>query len=141
MRCAPLWTFAAISLLLILGCGKHTPDPTGSRRYYGDTPVPDYQVRLGKQLFEDHCAVCHGDDGGGGGFNSYNLNPAPRDLTDHDFQESLSDDRMADAIRFGGRFRGGSQNMPAWKGTLTSREVDLLVQYIRTLRDDETGGE
>ncbi len=99
-------------------------------------PVPPallpYEVRLGKITFAHYCQTCHGESGAGDGFNAFNLDPHPRDLSDPDFQKKKSDAELTDAIRRGGAGVGLSALMPPWGRTLSARQIDELVLYLRT---------
>ncbi len=96
------------------------------------TPLP-YEAGLGKVTFTHYCQTCHGETGAGDGFNAFNLDPHPRDLSDPAFQKKKSDAELADAIRRGGAGVGLSALMPPWGRTLSDRQVDELVLYLRTL--------
>lgn len=93
-----------------------------------------YEQQIGKQVFQTYCAGCHGDTGQGDGFNAFNLDPHPRDLSDPAFQKKTSAADLADAIRRGGAGVGLSSLMPPWGHTLNARQIDAVVLYIRTLR-------
>jgi cytochrome c oxidase cbb3-type subunit 3 len=95
-------------------------------------PLP-YEARLGKITFTHYCQTCHGESGAGDGFNAFNLDPHPRDLSDPDFQKKKNDAELADAIRRGGSGVGLSALMPPWGHTLSARQIDELVLYLRTL--------
>jgi mono/diheme cytochrome c family protein len=98
------------------------------------TPAPlPYEARLGKVTFTHYCQTCHGETGAGDGFNAFNLDPRPRDLSDPEFQKKKSDAELADAIRRGGSGVGLSALMPPWGHTLSAGQVDELVLYLRTL--------
>jgi mono/diheme cytochrome c family protein len=98
------------------------------------TPAPlAYEARMGKVTFTYYCQTCHGETGTGDGFNAFNLDPHPRDLSAPDFQKKKSDADLADAIRRGGSGVGLSALMPPWGHTLSDRQVGELVVYIRTL--------
>jgi mono/diheme cytochrome c family protein len=98
------------------------------------TPAPlAYEARMGKVTFTYYCQTCHGETGAGDGFNAFNLDPHPRDLSAADFQKKKSDADLADAIRRGGSGVGLSALMPPWGHTLSDRQVGELVLYIRTL--------
>ncbi len=98
------------------------------------TPTPlTYEARQGKVTFTYYCQTCHGETGAGDGFNAFNLDPHPRDLSDPAFQKKKSDADLADAIRRGGSGVGLSALMPPWGHTLSDRQVGDLVLYIRTL--------
>jgi mono/diheme cytochrome c family protein len=96
------------------------------------TPLP-YEARLGKVTFTHYCQTCHGETGAGDGFNAFNLDPHPRDLSDPQFQKKKSDAELADAIQRGGAGVGLSALMPPWGHTLSTRQIDELVLYLRTL--------
>ena len=96
------------------------------------TPLP-YEAGLGKIAFMHYCKTCHGESGAGDGFNAFNLDPHPRDLSDPDFQKKKSDAELADAIQRGGAGVGLSALMPPWGHTLSTRQIDELVRYLRTL--------
>ncbi|MFI5120303.1 MAG: c-type cytochrome [Thermoanaerobaculia bacterium] len=98
------------------------------------TPAPlPYEARLGKVTFTHYCQTCHGETGAGDGFNAFNLDPHPRDLSDPDFQKKKSDAELADAIQRGGAGVGLSALMPPWGHTLSARQIGELVLYLRTL--------
>jgi cytochrome c oxidase cbb3-type subunit 3 len=98
------------------------------------TPTPlSYEARLGKVTFTYYCQTCHGETGAGDGFNAFNLDPHPRDLSDPEFQKKKSDAELADAIRRGGSGVGLSALMPPWGHTLSDRQIGELVLYLRTL--------
>jgi mono/diheme cytochrome c family protein len=93
-----------------------------------------YEVQIGQQVYQTYCVGCHGDAGQGDGFNSFNLDPHPRDLSDPAFQKSKSNADLADAIRRGGTGVGLSSLMPPWGHTLDARHVDAVVLYVRSLK-------
>ncbi|HEX5854741.1 MAG TPA: cytochrome c [Thermoanaerobaculia bacterium] len=96
------------------------------------TPLP-YEARLGKVTFTHYCQTCHGETGAGDGFNAFNVDPHPRDLSDPEFQKKKSDADLADAIQRGGAGVGLSALMPPWGHTLSARQIDEVVLYLRTL--------
>ncbi len=95
--------------------------------------VPGYELRMGKAVFDHYCATCHGASGGGDGFNSFNLDPRPRDLSAADFQKRKSDPELEDAVRRGGAGVGLSPLMPPWGHTLSDRQISQVVLYVRSL--------
>lgn len=92
-----------------------------------------YEQRKGQRLFIHYCAVCHGEEGAGDGFNAWNLDPKPRDLSDGPFQQAVSDDWLAEVIAQGGRGVSRSPLMPAWGHTLTERQIREVISFIRIL--------
>jgi len=93
-----------------------------------------YELQLGKEVYVSYCIGCHGESGAGDGFNSFNLDPHPRDLADPAFQKSKSNADLADAIRRGGAGVGLTALMPPWGHTLDARHIDAVVLYVRSLR-------
>ena len=93
-----------------------------------------YELRLGRQVFQHYCLICHGETGAGDGFNAFNVEPHPRDLSAPAFQKAKSDGELADTIRRGGLGVGLSPMMPPWGKTLTPDQIDQVVAYLRTLK-------
>jgi len=150
---------SGISLLLALAlaaasCGKEgatvadgvdststgeTPESTAVEPGTVTAAVPDtlmrltYAERRGMRLFSHYCVVCHGDQGAGDGFNAYNLDPPPRDLTDAAYQDAISDETLKEVVAQGGRGMNKSILMPAYGQTLSREQIEDLVAYLRTL--------
>jgi mono/diheme cytochrome c family protein len=93
-----------------------------------------YEARLGKGVYRHYCQTCHGESGAGDGFNAFNLDPRPRDLSDPAFQSAKSDADLADAIRRGGAGVGLSALMPPWGHTLSAQQIADVILYVRSLR-------
>ena len=70
----------------------------------------------GEALYNDECASCHGDDGGGG------LGPSLQDL-----ESSFPDQSEVVAI-----VTDGSGSMPGFGDDLSAEEIDAIVAYIYT---------
>lgn len=122
-----VWTL----LLSIAACaGK----PAAPRPAVAASPDGSYELRLGKGIFRHYCQTCHGETGAGDGFNAFNLDPRPRDLSDPVLQKKKSDAEFADAIRRGGAGVGLSPLMPPWGRTLSRAEIDQVVLYVRSLK-------
>jgi mono/diheme cytochrome c family protein len=97
-----------------------------------------YERRLGKEIFRHYCLTCHGESGAGDGFNAFNLDPHPRDLSDPAFQKTKTDGDLKDAIQRGGLGVGLSPLMPPWGRTLSAAQVDEVILYIRTFKKAES---
>jgi mono/diheme cytochrome c family protein len=140
-------TPALFVLLLVPGACVRKPAPVAAKTPAAPAsaaPAPStpssaapaalpYGARLGKVTFTHYCQTCHGESGAGDGFNAFNLDPHPRDLSNPQFQKKKSDADLADAIRRGGAGVGLSALMPPWGHTLSTRQIDELVLYLRTL--------
>lgn len=98
------------------------------------TPTPlSYELRMGRETFRHYCQTCHGETGAGDGFNAFNLDPHPRDLSDPALQKKTDAD-LIDTIRRGGAGVGLSALMPPWGRTLSDAQIDEVVLYVRSLR-------
>jgi len=126
--------FFVLCAALALGtafCARRSAPRISARPSSGADP---YSLRLGKTVFVHYCRLCHGETGAGDGFNAFNLDPRPRDLSEPKFQTSRKDSDLADAIRRGGAGVGLSPLMPPWGHTLTDRQIADVIAYIRSLR-------
>ena len=85
--------------------------------------------RGASQIYSKYCIVCHGRDGKSqtrkGKFNH------ARDLTDGEWQDDVSDERLFNSIMNGRNVRG---NMPAFNDKLNEKEADSLVGFVRKFR-------
>jgi mono/diheme cytochrome c family protein len=97
------------------------------------SPALTYEQRQGKNLYLKYCAVCHGAQGGADGFNTYNLDPKPHDLTDSAYVAALSDGALTQVIELGGRGVNKSVLMPAYGWTVNEDQISYLVSYVRVL--------
>lgn len=92
------------------------------------------QRAAGKEVYDQKCVQCHGENGAGDGESAPFLRPAPRDFTagTYKFRSSASGELPLDAdikrsIREGMPYTG----MPGWPG-LSDQEVQNLVYYLKT---------
>jgi mono/diheme cytochrome c family protein len=92
-----------------------------------------YEQQQGKVLYEKYCAVCHGKEGKGDGFNAFNLDPHPRDLSDKQYISAFSEERLYQTIDLGGRGVNKSPSMPSWGGRLNRQEIKYTLDYVRSL--------
>ena len=129
--------------LLIIGCSHKMKEPEAAQAkdstvVQAQAAVNVPQIRLtyeegqGKYLYDKECAVCHGDKGAGDGFNAYNLDPKPQSLADSSYAAALSDASLEQIISLGGRGVNKSVLMPAYRWTLSQRQISYLVAYLRT---------
>ena len=93
----------------------------------------------GKEIYDHFCAVCHGENGDGNGFNSFNLQNSfqvkPFNFTDSTAMAQLSRSEMERAIKEGGTAVGKSPYMPPWGHTLRSDEIKDVIDYIVTFKN------
>jgi len=104
---------ALIAYLRFLGAAKHG--------LMGD-PV------VGRRLYAQYCAACHGEDGDGNGIMSKLIAMSPMDHTNPNETNRLSNGDIVKSI-----LGGQGKYMPAWQDILSQAEVEALVSYIRLL--------
>ena len=94
-------------------------------------------LRMGMEHWADHCASCHGNDGGGDTQVGRNLYPRAPDMRSVATQ-GLTDGELFYAIEEGIPFTG----MPAWRngteeGTRASWELVHFIRHLPRLTEDE----
>jgi mono/diheme cytochrome c family protein len=92
---------------------------------------PEQARAEAREVFENRCATCHGEDGRGDGPAARALAVKPRDYTDSRWQQATSDEQIRTAIANGGPAIGKSNVMPANKD-LDPRVIDALVRTVRS---------
>jgi high-affinity iron transporter len=106
----------------------------GLPRAYRSVQVPagllasaDARAR-GRQLFLEHCALCHGIKGDGHGDRNEGLARPPRDFTNAGWRRSASPRRVFFTIREG---LSGTP-MPQWK-SLSEQDAWDMTAYVLSL--------
>lgn len=85
-------------------------------------------------VFKFYCAQCHGLTGKGDGPNVTKDFPvSPRNFTNADEMNKLTNADLKNVILDGGPSVSKSPMMPPWGKTLTEEDVDGLVKYLRVL--------
>ncbi|RJP36234.1 MAG: hypothetical protein C4547_07790 [Phycisphaerales bacterium] len=101
--------------------------------------VPQPIVSRGQELFTKYCALCHGDEGDGGGKFAYLMNPRPRNFQQGNFKLSTTENQIPaddDLFRTISNGMPGSA-MPPW-GHLPKADIEALVGYVRQIHVDAT---
>lgn len=102
-----------IAYLRFIGSAKH--------KLMGDPKV-------GFELYQQYCQVCHGVEGDGDGIMTQLMGIMPMDHTNPNETNKLNNQQLSKSILEGkGRF------MPAWRNILTQSDVETLISYIRLL--------
>ena len=70
-------------------------------------------IEAGAQVYEEHCASCHGDK-----LRSTGAMPDLRDMPD-------------DRARFDTMVLEGRGQMPSWQGVVTPEQIEQLWAYVR----------
>lgn len=139
------WLSIGLGMLVSVGLGACGP---GSEEASSPAPAPraaapaapkamDAQAAAAEaqQIFETRCFTCHGKEGAGDGPGSGALTPPPRNFQDPEWQASVTDEHIAQIIKFGGAAVAKSPAMPG-NPDLTSKPevVSALVQKVRSLK-------
>ena len=85
--------------------------------------------RSAPELYSRHCVSCHGTDGRAK--TSKGKFSHARDLTDANWHDDVTDERIFNSIMNGRNVRG---NMPAFSDKLNEKEVDSLVSLVRKFK-------
>lgn len=102
-------------------------------RTAGSLRSPAASPGVGASVYRARCAPCHGEEGGGDGFNAPYLPVAPTAHRDSAVISLRPDDVLYDGIYAGGRILGKSHRMPAFGASLSDAEIRAVVAYIRVL--------
>ena len=87
-----------------------------------------------EQVFKFYCSQCDGDGGKGDGLNVSPEFPVnPRNFTNAEEMNKLSNADIKNVILDGGPSAGKSPMMPPWSKTLNEEDIDALVLHLRTL--------
>jgi mono/diheme cytochrome c family protein len=86
----------------------------------------------GKALYVEHCATCHGKDGGGDGPLAKDLRFKPRAFKEGKFAFGNTIDAMVKTVNSGVPGEDAAR-MPAFKQVLSVEEIAAVVDYVRTL--------
>jgi cbb3-type cytochrome c oxidase subunit III len=86
-------------------------------------------LEVGRRLYKQDCAVCHGPDGRADTEAAKVLHPSPSKFADPIEMARLDDGRMYSAIKLG---RPGTA-MGGWGELLSPAEIIDLMRYVRTL--------
>lgn len=86
-----------------------------------------------KNIYQRYCGSCHGNSGGGNGFNAQYLKQRPSVHSDGASMQKRASDTLFDGIHSGGLILNKSHQMPAFGGTLSSKEISELVLHMREL--------
>ena len=108
--------------VLLLECGPHRTAADFTRSLSG-LPVPaDADLALGKKVFAETCAACHGEGGRGG------LGTGAPSLVDEQWIYGGTRDDIMTTLQ------GGRQGvMPTWKARLEPTDIHLLALYVSRL--------
>lgn len=96
---------------------NHTGDAKSNKATPTAEVKPVSQVDT-KTIYNDKCAVCHGEDGKG-------VTKGTPNFTDSKWQKKFSDGQFAVTIK------NGKNTMPGFADKLDSEQMYILVGYVR----------
>jgi mono/diheme cytochrome c family protein len=120
--------------LALLGCSAKVDS---SDVDYDKVEVPLAQLSSddararGRLLFEEKCALCHGDRADGNGVRSKGLSGKPVDFGSRTWRSNTSAIAVFEVLNEGKR----STSMPAWP-TLSETQKWDLVAYVLSVAED-----
>jgi mono/diheme cytochrome c family protein len=107
---------------------RHFAIPSSARALQNPVAASAENLRDARLHFADHCAICHGNDGGGDMMIGRGLYPKPPDLKLPETQK-LADGELFWIIENGVRFTG----MPSFSSPGSQNDSWKLVLFIRHL--------
>ena len=108
---------------------SHWASPAHEATLKNPIKLSSESILAGAQLYQDHCACCHGESAEGNGFAVANLKPRPANLRAMAGTHPDGD--------FAYKIKTGRGSMPGWGNTLSNAEIWHLVNYIQ-LMDKES---
>lgn len=89
----------------------------------------------GKELFQQRCAMCHGDTGAGDGPVALSLPPEakPRDLQHPQMKFATDDAKFLELLKKGGGAVGLNALMPP-QPDLTEADLKSVIEFVHSLK-------
>lgn len=101
--------------------------PDSAKTMKNPVPATAESLAKGKELFQTHCVMCHGEKGDGTGEMARSLDTKPSDLTDSGRMGAQADGELFYKIST------GTDEMPEYGAILEKEEIWHLVNYVRSL--------
>lgn len=132
------YIISALITFGIAGCDQQPKVMSSSTGLIPKRSYDEQQLALGKQVFTENCAKCHGDNAQGAkNWHQRNADgsfpPPPLNGTGHAWHHSL--EVLSDVISNGSQ--SGQGNMPAWKDKLTRDQIDATIMWFQSLWPDQ----
>ena len=94
--------------------------------------LPDLTISQGQYLYQRYCLFCHGENGEGDGQNAFSVPKRPADL--NEVAPERNDEQLFTVIKHGGAKNNLSPAMPSFEHTLSERQINRLIIYLKTFR-------
>jgi mono/diheme cytochrome c family protein len=122
------------ALMLLMGCEKKEGDTGASLQapLGSDRPLSLESVARGAQLYQEHCAQCHGPEAQGhpDWENPKVVAAPPLNGSGNEWKKRKVE---LIAVIKGGAKRNNEPVMPGWEGRLSNQEVDDIVTWFQAL--------
>jgi mono/diheme cytochrome c family protein len=112
--------------------------PESYERAKSTVPPGPTTITAGNKLYAEHCAVCHGRDGMGGGEPGRAVSPSPALLAYMIRRPIAVDEYLLWSISDGGKQFGSE--MPAFKEVLSRDDIWRVIAYMRAGFPDANSG-
>lgn len=89
--------------------------------------VSEPRLQRGREIYEEHCRVCHGDRGNGATWTNSVLYPPPRNFTSPQARRILTRKRMLASVAYGRK----ETAMMSFSNRLSEEDIEAVVDYIR----------
>ena len=131
-----IWPLATVVALLV-ACSKEGEPTTAPVAGIAVRQFDSASVARGAKLFETHCVLCHGPQAQGHpdwqtpSDGSFAAAP-PLNGTGNDWKRSRA--MLAATIQNGVRRKSDNADiMPAWKGRLSERDIEDVLNWLQSL--------
>jgi mono/diheme cytochrome c family protein len=125
---ADLSTITVVMLTSLAGIVAVAQGNSDAAKVKNPVAATTESVAAGRQLYQRHCASCHGTSGAGGPGND--LIPAAPSLVDTHWDHGSTDGEIFANIKGG---VAPDFNMVPFKDMLTDGEIWHIVNYIRSI--------
>ena len=118
---------------IFLAALAHADDMTPALESVDCVPIGDLRgnAARGSDLHLENCAECHGYDGKAEVIVMH-MDEPPKDQSDPDYMNTLSDAFLYLAVCRGGEAVGRSLVMQGWGDVLTDQDIRDLIAHIRS---------
>jgi mono/diheme cytochrome c family protein len=93
-------------------------------------PIDKDLIADGHKIFKSNCQTCHGSKAKGNGPAAVALNPKPANLT----AKAVQGQKLGSLYY---RVSNGHLDMPAWKSSLSQKQIWSVVVYIKSLTNKD----
>lgn len=99
--------------------------------------TPTIEKKSSKELYQTHCAMCHGDKGEGNGILIAESNIKMANFTSVEWKAITENDYIIDIINKGGAALEKNSVMPGWENVLSEEEILEMSEYLRSMSIDK----